>query len=256
MRTISSDYFKKVYNDGIDCANNPKHPCHHFVQWQNDAGITPFQLPEPLSGASCSLGIAFMGLNPSISANEIIPTSRWSFDEFMDYYRTRFSDNNRDEKGKLTVKDYSGQFRRVKLWNTIEKFGRDYISSDFCLGVDALLIEDIRYKSTKGWLGYNEAQEAMVQEHQFEFTEALLDEKVFNVVVVMGNKALNQIRKFAVDADKIPHRIGLAMGRSYECQTKAGTKFYACPIKHLSYPTSKEMMKRVADQIIECTKLA
>ena len=253
---ISKKYCEAVFDDAHQAIKNSTHPCHHLVKWQEKEGYRPFQLPEPFSGRKTSLGIAFVGLNPSISHGEKIPTfnpdlSNNGFKKYDEFYRSRFDDKYRDDKRKLFVEDCDNNNHKVRLWNNIEIFGDQCLALEdrpFKLGEHALLIEAVRYKTTKGFLGTSkEKQEVM--EHQKKFTLNLIDEGIFSVLIPMGNAALRQlgnVLKFEVPP---PAAIRQAMGKSYIGWTKKGTRVTLCPIQHLSYPPKLELKEAVAIQI-------
>jgi len=140
---------------------------------------------------------------------------------------------------------------KVRLWNNIELFGEKCLTlndGSFKLGEHALLIEAVRYKSTKGFLGTS-IEKIAVMEHQKKFTQDLIDEEIFSVLIPMGNAALGQLREVLNFEVKPPSAIGLAMGNSYIGKTEKGTSVTVCPIKHLSYPPKPDQKKAVAEQI-------
>jgi len=212
------------------------------------------------SGARSKLNLAFVGLNPSISRNELIPTAspEWDFERYDRYYRQRFDKVNRDRAGKLCIKNNEGVMAPVRLWNNIEKFGKDYLKEvagdKFMLGEHAILLEAIRYKSTKGWVGKTRDDRNKIFQHQSEFTQCLVNEGVFSTLVPMGNGALNHIRRM-LDFDKeVPKQIMKAMGNSYVGRTRAGCKVTVCPIKHMSYPATRDKREEVSQEIIKAVR--
>jgi len=260
MTSISLAFSKAVYEDALSAFRDTAHPCRPMVEWQNKNEIAPFQLPEPFSGDKASLSIAFMGLNPSVSENELIPTieETWSLDKYDSFYRSRFDAKNRDCKDKLIVHTLNGSTHKVRLWNNIELFGNNYLSQyangTFRLGSHAILIEAVRYKSTKGWIGANAKERNRITNQEMKFTQQLIDEGAVSIVVPMGNKALGQVRKIVHLEDDMPNAIGRAMGNTYYGVTNAGTNITICPIKHMSYPPRHELQKTVAQEIISAIK--
>jgi|GEM_PF-1424070 len=253
---ISRKYCKAVFDDALSAVTDKNHPCHHLVEWQNKEGYRPFQLPEPFSGRKTSLGIAFVGLNPSISHNENIPTysqnaSNGDFEKYDEFYRSRFDDKYRDGDGKLFVEDWNNSNHKVRLWNNIEIFGNQCLAlkgRSFKIGEHALLIEAVRYKATKGFLGTSKEKKAAMG-HQKKFTQDLIDEGKFSVLVPMGNAALRQLSEVLNFEAPPPSAIGQAMGNSYIGKTEKGTTVTVCPIQHLSYPPGIEQKEAVARQI-------
>jgi len=255
--TVSESFSKSVYTDGIEATKSEGHACWPMYKWQHENGHKLLQLPEPFSGAKATLNIAFIGLNPSISGNEEIPTvsADWDFEKYDRYYRERFSKSRRDSEGKLCIKENDGALVPVKLWNNIERFGKDYLSDmsggDFQLGEHAILIEAIRYKSTKVLVGGNKREKVQISEDQSEFTQKLIDEGVFSILLPMGNGALNQIRGMLNFEQNVPNRIMKAMGNSYVGKTRAGRLVTVCPIKHMSYHAKRDMKIEVSRRISE-----
>lgn len=257
--SVSESFSRSVYIDGIEATKSEDHACWPMYRWQKEKEHQPLQLPEPFSGARATLNLAFIGLNPSISGNEEIPTASmdWNFERYDRYYRERFNESRRNSKGKLCIKKNDGTLVPVKLWNNIEKFGRVYLSDveggEFRLGEHAMLLEAIRYKSTKGWVGGDKKEKSGISEHQSAFTQKLIDEGVFSVLVPMGNGALNQIRGMLDFEQEVPNKIMKAMGNSYVGKTKAGSEVVVCPIKHMSYHAKRdkkiEVSRKISDAV-------
>lgn len=245
---ISKSFSKWVYEDGLAATEDPSHPCRPMVDWQTANGFTPFQLPEPYGGSKSDLNLAFIGLNPSISQSTTIPkaTGEWSFEKYDKFYRDRIDNGPRRKDGKLT--------ENVWLWNRIEDFGNSYLSDliqgEFQLGANATLIEVVRYKSTKGWLGNPGQEENAVLEHQYKFTQALLEDSGCNIVVPMGNDAIRQLSQFLKFSKPMPSKIREAMGNLYSAETSLGKHLYICPIQHMSYSAGRDRQEEVATQIL------
>ena len=257
---ISAQYSKAVFDDALEAIQDRSHPCRHLVQWQKEHGYEPFQLPEPFSGRQANLRLAFIGLNPSASHDEVIPTvsGDWTFERYDDFYRSRFDGDHRDDDGKIFVNYINGESKKVRLWNNLEIFGNQFLhvlsGGAFELGRDAFLIEAVRYKTTKGWLGRNAGERRKVIEHQAKFTQRLVDEGLFSVLVSMGNDALAQMKHILTFSREPPDTIGAAEGRSFVGETPAGHKIVLCPLRHMSYPPNPEIKKKVARQIIEAVE--
>lgn len=256
--TISKDYSRMVYDDAMNMLNNSTHPCRHFLRWQQEKGYIPFQLPEPFSGKECKLGIVFLGLNPSVALNEIIPcaTKETSFEQYDTYFRDRFEQKNRDQKGKLLIHYKDGSIGKPRLWNNLELFCNQHLNSacgprGFRLGREALLSQAIRYKSSEGWLGDTVQEQQRVIAHQKVFMQRLLDEDCISIVVPMGNEALAMLLNLLQFSEKVPTTISEAMGNLYHGKTASGKTLSVCPIKHLSRPPSVEDKKKVATQILK-----
>lgn len=245
-----------VFDDAIESVKNPNHPCRHFYQWQKRNGYTPYQLPEPFSGKKASLGIAFIGLNPSVTFDEIIPCYEegLTFEQYDTYFRKRFDPANRDRMEKLTIKYKNGSTGKPKLWNSIENFGKKYLNhicnGSFALGEHAILSQAIRYKSKNGWYGDTAEEKSRTLLHQKKFIEQLIENEGINILVPMGNDALEIISSMVKFNKVIPDKITEAMGHRYSGHTTSGKEIIMCPIKHLSYPPSQESQQKVASEIL------
>lgn len=242
---ISTEFSRSVFDDAFDAIQDTDHPCHHMVQWQFQNGFHPFQLPEPFSGRRSSLGLAFMGLNPSIGAGAVIPTDspEWTFEAYDDYYRSRFDERNRDARGRLLVHRADHTTKRSKLWNQIESFGCEQLSSvtdaRFRLGDHAVLLEAVRYKSRDGWLGDTANERQRVTDHQADFTRDLLDRVDLRVLIAMGKDAWDQLDSvLQFVGPPVPQQVTRAMGTSYTGATSLGTRVTVVPVTHFSqrYP--------------------
>ena len=254
---ISTQYSKSVFDDAISAVEDKSHPCHHLVIWQKENGYIPFQLPEPFSGNHANLKIAFIGLNPSVTHGEIIPTlsEDWPFEKYDAFYRSRFDQEFRDFDEKIFVNYSNGRKHKVRLWNNIEIFGNQFLkelnNQSFRLGREALLIETVRYKTTSGWLGNSAHERRRVIEHQTKFTQSLIEQNIFTILVPMGNEALRQMSNIFKFQKQLPNTIGEAMGKSFVGETPTGSMAVVCPIKHMSYPPPLNVKTAVAKQIIQ-----
>ena len=254
---ISARYSREVFEDALSAVNDKDHPCRHMFDWQLKNHYEPFQLPEPFSGAQAQMRIALVGLNPSVTHDEIIPTLEkdWTFEAYDKFFRSRFDDLHRDHQGKIFVDYRDGRREKVRLWNNIELFANEFLSPaigrDFRLGQDAVLLETVRYKSKKGWLGSNSRETKRLIEHQTRFTQMLIDENLFSILVPMGNDALAQVINILSFSERLPTTIGGAMGKSYFGRSPSGAQIVVCPIKHLSYPPNRDEKVAVAKQILD-----
>lgn len=244
---ISKDFSKRVYEDGLSAVEDFNHPCRPMVDWQKENGFDIFQLPEPFSGAKSDLNIAFVGLNPSISHSTTIPKATFNstFEAYDKFYRDRFEFGPRGPKGKL--------LENVTLWDNIEYFGNTYLSElvtgQFRIGVNASLIEVVRYKSTEGWLGSTGLERRAILEHQRVFSQSLLEDSGCRILVPMGVKAIRQVNDLLTFRKPIPCRVKDSIGQLYVGETRKGAELFVCPIKHMSYHTTKENSAAVARQI-------
>ena len=120
----------------------------------------------------------------------------------------------------------------------------------FRIGVNASLIEVVRYKSAEGWLGNSGRERRAILEHQHNFSQSLLEESGCRILVPMGVKAIHQLNDLLTFKKPVPSRVSDSIGRLYVGETRNGARLYVCPVKHMSYPTTKENSAAVALQII------
>jgi hypothetical protein len=130
-----------------------------------------WQLPEPFNGSSSKSGIVFLGLNPSYDPNEAVPTIGVEFEEWDQFYRTRF---------EIPIE------RWHKLYRRYQRVGEIATSTDFRLGLDAVVLEVIRFRSA-GAVG---CHDQAVLKHELPITARLLEELAPRVVVANGADAL------------------------------------------------------------------
>lgn len=252
--SVSPSFSKRVFDDGIASVHDPRHPCHHMITLQTTQGIRPPQLPEPFSGAHSNLRLIFVGLNPSLSDDEVIPTASpaWDFKRYDSYYRHRFSPANRNAVGKPIIRNHNGHEKVPRLWNNVELFGRNFLSEcadgNFLLGKHAILTEVVHYKSRRGWFG-DSAETRSIFDHQSAFTQTLMSELAPCVVVPMGNPAYHAVcRLFGLESDAL-RRVTEVTGHTLKAKSKSGEHVLIVPVKHLSYPPGHEIQKAVGREI-------
>lgn len=254
MMKIDREFSRSVFEDGMLAAEDLNHPCRHMVDWQLSKGFSSFQLPEPFGGATSDIGLAFLGLNPSISQSRSIPKaeSGTAFEIYDDFYRKRFESIDRRSDGSLS--------ERTRLWLNIERFGRKHLKSivkgSFEIGHQAVLLDAVRYKSTEGWLGDNKVQRDRVLAHQKPFTNTLLEVSGCRILMPMGREGISQVNQLLKLSSPIPENVRDAMGNMYVGETKNGLKIFVCPIKHMSYCASKESEAAVGRQVVKAYELA
>ena len=108
----------------------------------------------------------------------------------------------------------------------------------------------VRYKSTEGWLGNTGREKRAILEHQHNFSQSLLEDSGCRILVPMGVNAIHQLNDLLTFRKPIPSRVRDSIGQLYVGETRNGAKLYVCPIKHMSYHTTKENSATVARQII------
>ncbi len=257
---VSQAHSRRVYDDGLAAVGDAHHPCHHLVRWQQDNGFSPFQLPEPFSGVRSTLGLAFVGLNPSATRDEQISchTPDMMFDIYDSFYRGRFSEANRDARGRLVVRKHDGTAKVPRFWRRIELFGRKHLLSlcddPFSLGEHAILVEAIHFKTARGWLGNAAAQRRVVAHHR-PFLDSLLSDSGFRVLVPTGNLAWRQLRDLLRFDNAVPQRISQAHGRLFRARTEAGASLIVCPTLHFSSAVSHQDLARLGVTVREAIQL-
>lgn len=174
VNEVSQQTSRLIFDDAIEAYRNPDHPCHRFVELQ--VGISPdqWQLPEPFNGRSCNSGLVFLGLNPSFGANEDVPRIGSSFEDWDRFYRARFDG--------LPPEMYF-------LYKRYQTLGEYAAGPTFQLGIDAIVLEVVRFKSWNG-SGINDPG---VLDHERTLLEQLLADISPRVIVCQTNQAGNQL---------------------------------------------------------------
>lgn len=238
MLMVPSSFSRRIYDDGLEALEDPTHPCRHMVEWQFECNPDqPFQLPEPFSGQQSTLRLIFIGLNPSFSPNEHFPRAGVgsTFEAYDRFFRNRFAADNRDQRGRLLVRDLDGHARHVRLWRNIESLGPTLTGiTNFQLGTHALLAEVVHFKSTGGWLGDGVQRERLIR-HQSERTASLFETIAPCVLVPMGNQAIAQTFTL-LGLERAIEPVGALMGRRFETTVKGDAPLQIVPVSHLSWP--------------------
>lgn len=252
--SVSTAFSRRIFDDGLEAAADPRHPCHHMLMRQMKPGIAPLQMPEPFSGKGSSLRLVFVGLNPSLSDDEIIPTvdPEWTFERYDEHYRQRFAAGNRNSAGRSIVRSRAGGEDAPRLWSNIELMGSRYFSGEgtgaFRLGEHALLAEVVHYKSRRGWLG-NAAQGRQVLRHHLKFNRDLFDEISPCILAPMGNVAFQQICVLYGLENHARRTITEATAQLLEARSTSGEQVFIVPVKHLSYPPRHAVQAAFGSQI-------
>jgi hypothetical protein len=252
--SVSPSFSKRVFDDGIAAIHDPRHPCHHMITLQTDQGIRPPQLPEPFFGAYSNLRLVFVGLNPSLSADEVIPIASpaWDFNRYDSHYRYRFSSANRNAAGKPIVRNHNGHEKVPRLWNNVELFGRKFLSEcadgNFLLGKHAILTV-VHYKSRDGWSGDSAEKKQCLFQHQSALTQALMSELAPCVLVPMGNHPYRQVCLLLGLESDAWRRVTEVTGHTLKAKSKSEEHVLIVPVKHLSYPPSHEIQVAVGREI-------
>jgi hypothetical protein len=216
-RSISHELSRAIYDDAMRAYHDPIHPCHIFRSLQPEVPDADWQLPEPFNGTSANAGIVFLGLNPSYDPHEAVPRIGAQFGEWDHFYRNRF---------ETTVDHWH------KLYRRYQRVGELATSPDFRLGVDAVVVELIRYRSAGGAGCNNPA----VLDHELPITGRLLEELAPRVVVANGAAALSAVQElWPTLGEQIPIGTGI-LGiefRRFEIAMPWG-QTAVVPTRHLS----------------------
>jgi hypothetical protein len=249
MMEFSRCLSRRVFDDGICAYENPCHPCHPFVRWQqsyakeNGGPELTFQLPEPLSGQQSSLNLVFVGLNPGFDPWEEFPSPADSFEDYDSFFRCRFDDEHRNAAGQPVVfgrNIYNERTSRSpRFWRGIERLGDRHLSGllggSFTLGRDAIITQVVRYKSKKAWKGNNRQERDKIREHEDCMTRCLLDDLKPDVAVPCGVGPMRALARILAVPQLKKGRLGQLIGSAYWAELPCGKVMKICPLWHLSY---------------------
>lgn len=121
-----------------DARADPSHPCAAIVGDQ-EGDTAKFQVPEPWSGHIECVPILFVGSNPSISEDEVFPTSSWSEAKTKDFFQRRF-----DKDGSWAERM---PFKSVKYWTHVRERATELLERAAVEGRDFALTEVVHCKS-------------------------------------------------------------------------------------------------------------
>jgi hypothetical protein len=274
MMEFSCSLSRRVFDDGICAYDNPSHPCHPFVRWQQSYAKEKgrpeltFQLPEPFSGERSSLNLVFVGLNPSFDPWEEFPTPTDSFEYYDAFFRRRYDDEHRNDHGQPVIFRVSRRNKRTrrspKFWRGIEWFGGRYLAGPlgggFRLGADAIVTQVVRYKSRRGWVGDrdNSPEGNAIWQHEDDLTTKIMDGLQPDVAVPCGEEAVHGLAR-ALNLSHLEEvGIGQAVGGTYPAELPCGKEMRICPSKHQSryWLTGSDEWQRTANAIIKALELS
>lgn len=206
MRSVSIATSRAIFEDAIRAHDDPSHPCHSFVALQHNVEPAKWQMPIPFMGASAAKGLVFMGLNPSYDPNEASPRSGVSFEEWDHFSRTAFD---------------APPTTWPRLYRWYQRIGQHAFGDDFRLGVDALVLEVIRFRSEKS----ESCDDPDVLRHELPVTLQLLNEIRPRAILCSGSKVLWRMRELLPGlASVLPadYRIKEMEGRVLHCAAPWG----------------------------------
>ena len=169
--SVSLATSRAIYDDAREAYSVEEHPCHLFRWLQTGVPDADWQLPEPFNGRSANAGVIFLGLNPSYDPNEGVPRIASTFAEWDMYYRARFDSPSEGWH---------------KLYRRYQRVGELATSDAFRLGIDAVVLEVIRFRSAGG----AGCKDPSVLRHEVPMTGRLLEELAPRVVIANGSGAL------------------------------------------------------------------
>ena len=209
-----------------DARADRSHPCAAIVGVQQGEP-TRFQVPEPWSGQIDRAPILFVGSNPSISEDEVFPTSSWKEADTISYFQQRFDEDG----GWVTPREYN----RVKYWTSVraragELFGRAAVE-----GKDFALTEVVHCKS-KDEQGVPDALALCTQ----RWLDKVLAQSSARIVVMLGKTAKDACaNRWNINTSKSVHFDVCIEGRSRAVLVLPHPNAQG-PKKKLRYHTTEE----------------
>jgi hypothetical protein len=179
-KAVGQAISRAIYEDAIQAYTDPLHPCHPFRHLQTGVPDYAWQLPEPFNGHSANAGLVFLGLNPSYDPVESVPRLSANFEEWDSYYRGRFDSPSQTWH---------------KLYRRYQRIGELALTESFRLGIDAMVLESIRFRSAQA-MG---CQDPAVVAHELPTTRALIAELTPRVLIANGAGALGAIQSLWPD---------------------------------------------------------
>lgn len=175
-----------------DARVHPSHPCAAIVGVQ-EGDTAKFQVPEPWSGHIECAPILFVGSNPSISEDEVFPTSSWSEAKTKDFFQRRF-----DKDGCWAKRM---PFNGVKYWTSARKRATELLKRTAVEGRYFALTEVVHCKS-KREQGVKDALPACMQ----RWFDKVLSQSAARVIVLFGAHARDACTKhWNIDGGRSVH---------------------------------------------------
>ena len=92
--------------DKLKKGNDAASAYSKIVNAQIEMGIKEMHLPEPWNGHLSDAEVMIISSNPSLAADEMFPTKKWSDDDIANFFDKRFAGNQ----------------RKVRFWTCIAKY--------------------------------------------------------------------------------------------------------------------------------------
>ena len=171
---------------------DPSHPCAAVVRDQ-EGDVAKFQVPEPWSGHIECAPILFVGSNPSISKDEVFPTSSWSEAKTKDFFQRRF-----DKDGSWAERM---PFKSVKYWTHVRERATELLERAAVEGRDFALTEVVHCK-VKNQDGVKDALPVCMQ----MWFDRVLSQSAARVIVLLGAHARDACTKhWNIDGGRSVH---------------------------------------------------
>lgn len=221
LNAVSAETARWILDDAHAAFHDKHHPCNGFSETQGTISWEEWQLPVPFLGREMRRGLVFMGFNPSFGgkAEGDSPRGGSEFDAYYNYWSHVF--------------DGSTVEGRSQLYGRYLDLGRSALGSNFALGVDALVIDAIPYRSAK----QDEAFSDDVWNHvRDRYTRAVLRDCSPRIIVTCGAWALWCLLDLfpqVVGKRPAPFRLRDLVGKDFDLATDWGS-VVVLPLPHLT----------------------
>ncbi|MGD0042015.1 MAG: hypothetical protein ABSE84_16685 [Isosphaeraceae bacterium] len=221
LNAVSAGTVRWLFDDANAAFHQLDHPCHGLSKTQGAIPWDEWQLPVPFLGREMRRGLVFLGFNPSYGGKPEIDSPRGGteFDAYYNYWASVF--------------DGSSVEGRARLYGRYLDLGRSALGSNFALGVDALVVDAIPYRSAK----QGEAWSDDVWKHvRDRYTRAVLVDCSPRIIVTCGAWALWCLFDLFPQVEgkrPAPFRLRDVVGKDLSLTTDWGS-IIVLPLPHLS----------------------
>ena len=145
-----------------------------IVNAQLKKKITEMHLPEPWNGHLSDAEVMIISSNPSLAADEMFPTKKWSDDDVANFFDNRFAGNH----------------RKVRFWTCIAKYvswiiGNDADDLDSSEILDRFVVSmEIVHCKSKGKEGVDDCVDEEVK-----FLDEIINLFSGKYVIILGDTA-------------------------------------------------------------------
>jgi hypothetical protein len=221
LNAVSKVTARWIFDDAPAAFHDDQHPCHRFSRTQDVTSWEEWQLPVPFLGREMRRGLLLMGSNPSYggTAERDSPRGGSEFEAYFEYW--------------LRVFDGSSVEGHALLYRRYSELGHLALGPDFTLGVDALVIDAIPYRSARE----QTAGFAPIWGHvKDRYTLAAFRDCSPQFVVTCGASALWCLLDLfpqVQDKRRTPFRLRDFMGKPFSLVTEWST-MVVLPLPHLT----------------------